>query len=132
LRPPANSRCQQVAEKLKAAGLTQGTGGRRLSNEDLFNLKQLADGLAAKPILHPIGGGEFTSAGLTTGSNSISARSTLLVVAHIHDEAPVWYLRIKAAAQRGAAVIVANARATKLDNSRPMSSAITTATRSKR
>jgi NADH-quinone oxidoreductase subunit G len=110
-----------VAEKLKTAGANSVVlAGGRLSNEDLFNLKQLADGLGGKALLYtPIGGGEFTSAcGLTAGSNlgELGKGSTVLVVASdIHDEAPVWYLRLKAAAQRGAAVIVANARATKLD-----------------
>jgi NADH-quinone oxidoreductase subunit G len=110
-----------VAEKLKAAGSDVVVlAGGRLSNEDLFNLKQLADGLGGKALLHtPIGGGEFTTAyGLTAGSNlgDLGKGSTVLVVASdIHDEAPVWYLRLKAAAQRGATLIVANARATKLD-----------------
>ena len=110
-----------VAEKLKAAGSDVVVlAGGRLSNEDLFNLKQLADGLGGKALLYtPIGGGEFTTAyGLTAGSNlgDLGKGSTVLVVASdIHDEAPVWYLRLKAAAQRGATVIVANARATKLD-----------------
>ena len=110
-----------VAEKLKAAGSSAVVlAGGRLSNEDLFNLKQIADGLGGKALLHtPIGGGEFTTAyGLTAGSNlgDLGKGSTILVVASdIHDEAPVWYLRIKAAAQRGATVIVANARASKLD-----------------
>ena len=110
-----------VAEKLKAAGPDSVVlAGGRLSNEDLFNLKQLADGLGGKALLQtPIGGGEFTAAyGLTAGSNfgDLGKGSTILVVASdIHDEAPVWYLRIKAAAQRGAIVVVANARATKLD-----------------
>jgi NADH-quinone oxidoreductase subunit G len=112
---------KRVAEKLKAAGANSVIlAGGRLSNEDLFNLKQLADGLGGKALLHtPIGGGEFTTAyGLTAGSNlgDLGKGSTVLVVASdVHDEAPVWYLRIKAAAQRGAALIVANARATKLD-----------------
>ena len=112
---------QLVAEKLKAAGSDVVVlAGGRLSNEDLFNLKQLADGLGGKALLHsPIGGGEFTTAyGLTAGSNlgDLGKGSTVLVVAaDIHDEAPVWYLRIKAAARRGATVIVANARATRLD-----------------
>ncbi len=91
-----------VAEKLKAAGPDSVVlAGGRLSNEDLFNLKQLADGLGGKALLHtPIGGGEFTAAyGLTAGSNfgDLGKGSTILVVASdIHDEAPVWYLRIKA------------------------------------
>jgi NADH-quinone oxidoreductase subunit G len=110
-----------VAEKLKAASSNAVVlAGGRLSNEDLFNLKQLADGLGGKALLYtPIAGGEFTAAyGLTAGSNlgDLAKSSTIMVVASdIHDEAPIWYLRIKAAAQRGATVIVANARATKLD-----------------
>jgi NADH-quinone oxidoreductase subunit G len=110
-----------VAEKLKEAKTeTVVLAGGRLANEDLFNLKQFADGLGGKALLYtPIGGGEYTAAyGLTDGSNlgDLSKGSTVLVIASdIHDEAPVWYLRIKAAAQRGATVIVANARATKLD-----------------
>jgi NADH-quinone oxidoreductase subunit G len=110
-----------VAEKLKAAGANSVIlAGGRLSNEDLFTLKQLADGLGGKALLYtPIGGGEYTAAyGLTAGSNlgGLGKGSAILVIASdIHDEAPVWYLRIKAAAQRGATVIVANARATKLD-----------------
>jgi NADH-quinone oxidoreductase subunit G len=111
-----------VAEKLKVAGsnVVMLAGGR-LANEDLFNLKQLADGLGGKALLYtPMGGGEYTAAyGLTAGSNlgSLGKGSTVLVIASdIHDEAPIWYLRIKAAAQRGATVVVANARATPLDN----------------
>ncbi len=112
---------KQIAEKLKVAGPNSVIlAGGRLSNEDLFNLKQLADGLGGKALLYaPIGGGEFTSAyGLAASSNlgDLGQGSTILVVASdIHDEAPIWYLRLKAAAERGAAVIVANARATKLD-----------------
>ena len=111
-----------VAEKLKEAKAeTVVLAGGRLANEDLFNLKQLADGLGGKALLYtPVGGGEYTAVyGLTAGSNlgSLGKESTILVIASdIHDEAPIWYLRIKAAAQRGATVVVANARATPLDN----------------
>jgi NADH-quinone oxidoreductase subunit G len=94
--------------------------GGRLSNEDLFNLKSLADVLGGKAIFYtPIGGGEYTTAyGLTEGSNlgDLARDDTILVVASdIHDEGPVWYLRLKAAAKRGATLIVANARSTKLE-----------------
>jgi NADH-quinone oxidoreductase subunit G len=42
--------------------------------------------------------------------------STIVVVASdLYQEAPIWYLRIKQAAQRGATLIVASARETKLD-----------------
>jgi NADH-quinone oxidoreductase subunit G len=94
--------------------------GGRLSNEDLFNLKALAEGIGGKAILYtPIAGGERTAAyGLTEGSNlgALGKGDTILVVASdIHAEAPVWYLRLKSAARRGATLIVANARPTKLE-----------------
>jgi len=94
--------------------------GGRLSNEDFYNLKQLAANLGAKAYLYTQhGGGEHTSAyGLTAGSNlgDLGAGDTVLVVASdLYNEAPIWHLRLKAAAQRGATLIVANARATKLD-----------------
>ena len=42
--------------------------------------------------------------------------TTILVVASdLYNEAPIWYLRIKQAAERGATLIVVNARETKLD-----------------
>jgi NADH-quinone oxidoreductase subunit G len=94
--------------------------GGRLSNEDLFNLKQLAAGLGAQAYLYTnMGGGEYTTAyGLSTGSNlgDLGKGDTILVVASdLYNEAPVWHLRVKAAAKRGATVIVATGHATKLD-----------------
>ncbi|MFO7584018.1 MAG: molybdopterin-dependent oxidoreductase, partial [Anaerolineales bacterium] len=41
--------------------------------------------------------------------------TVLVVASDLYNEAPIWHLRLKAAAQRGATLIVANARATKLD-----------------
>ena len=42
--------------------------------------------------------------------------TTILVVASdLYNEAPVWYLRIKQAAGRGATLIVVNARETSLE-----------------
>ena len=94
--------------------------GGRLSNEDLFNLKQLADGLGGQALLYtPMGGGEYTSAyGIAAGTNfsTMGAGTTLLVVASdLYNEAPVWHLRIKQATKRGATLIVVNARGTKLE-----------------
>ena len=111
---------------LAAAKLTEAQSetvilaGGRLSNEDLYNLKQFAAKLGAKTWLYSQhGGGEYTTAyGLTAGSNlgDLGAGDTVLVVASdLYNEAPIWHLRLKAAAQRGATLIVANARATKLD-----------------
>jgi NADH-quinone oxidoreductase subunit G len=94
--------------------------GGRLSNEDLFNLKQLADGLGVEALLYThMGGGELTAAyGVSTGTNfaEVGKGTTILVVASdLYNEAPLWYLRVKQAAMRGTALIVANARETKLE-----------------
>jgi NADH-quinone oxidoreductase subunit G len=94
--------------------------GGRLANEDLFNLKQLATGLGAQTFLYTsMGGGEYTTVnGLSAGSNlgDIGKGDTVLVVASdLYNEAPIWHLRLIAAAKRGATVIVAAAHATKLD-----------------
>ncbi len=92
----------------------------RLSNEDLFNLKQLADGLGGEALLYThMGGGELTTSfGVSAGTNfsDMGAGTTILVVASdLYNEAPVWFLRVKQAAERGATLIVANARETKLE-----------------
>ncbi len=110
-----------VADQLKNAGeglLTLVSG--RLPNEDLFNLKKLTDGLGGKAGLHAyIAGGDLVAqVGLGTGSNlaDLGEGDAVVVVAcDLEEEAPVWWLRVKAAAERGAKLIVANPRATKLD-----------------
>ncbi|PWB55959.1 MAG: NADH dehydrogenase (quinone) subunit G [Anaerolineales bacterium] len=112
---------QTVAMALKEAGneaviLASG----RLSNEDLFTLKGLSDSLGGKALLYThMGGGEQTLAyGVSAGMDfsSMGKGTILLVVASdLYQEAPLWYLRIKQAARRGATLIVVNARQTKLD-----------------
>ncbi|HET9909842.1 MAG TPA: molybdopterin-dependent oxidoreductase, partial [Anaerolineales bacterium] len=92
----------------------------RLANEDLFNLKSLADRAGAKAYLYSyIGGGELTSLiGVGEGTNfgSMGKGTTIVVVASdLYEEAPIWYLRVKQAAERGANVIVLNPRETKLE-----------------
>jgi len=91
----------------------------RLSNEDLFNLKSLADHLGGEAILYSEMAGEITPlVGVGTGTNigEMGAGTTIVVAASdLYEEAPIWYLRIKEAARRGATLIVANPRQTKLD-----------------
>ena len=92
----------------------------RLSNEDLFNLKQLADGLGGEALLYThMGGGELTTSfGVSAGTNfsKMGKETTILVVASdLYNEAPLWFLRLKQAAERGATLIIANARETKLE-----------------
>ena len=92
----------------------------RLSNEDLFNLKSLADHSEGNAYLYSeMTGGDVTSlVGVSEGTNfgKMGAGTTIVVVASdLYQEAPIWYLRIKQAAARGATLIVLNARETKLD-----------------
>ena len=110
-----------VAERLKGAGadlLTLASG--RLANEDLFNLKQLNDKLGGMAALYThMAGGDLTAqVGFAPGTNfaDMGPETAILVVASdLHEEAPIWWLRIKQAAQRGAQLIVANPRVTRLD-----------------
>lgn len=92
----------------------------RLSNEDLFNLKSLADGLGGKAVLYTdMGGGDLVmQVGVGQGTNfsDMGRGDAILVVASdLYEEAPIWWLRVKQAAERGATLIVANPRETKLD-----------------
>jgi NADH-quinone oxidoreductase subunit G len=110
-----------VAEKMKAAGdkLVSVAGGR-LSNEDFFNIGQLTEHLGGKAVLYTdMMGGDLTAkVGLTPGSNlgDLGDGDAILVVASdLEEEAPLYWLRIKQAAERGATLIVANPRLTKTD-----------------
>jgi NADH-quinone oxidoreductase subunit G len=116
-----NDALAEISKKLEGnKGEVVVLAGGRLSNEDLFNLKQLADGLGGQALLYTsMGGGELTtSLGVPPGMNfsGFGPGTTLLVVASdLYNEAPVWHLRIKQAAKRGATLIVVNARETKLE-----------------
>jgi NADH-quinone oxidoreductase subunit G len=92
----------------------------RLANEDLFNLKSLAERSDGSVYLYShMAGGELTSlVGVSEGTNfgTMGAGTTIVVVASdLYQEAPIWYLRIKQAAERGATLIVMTPRETKLD-----------------
>ena len=94
--------------------------GGCLSNEDLFNLKKLADGLGGEALLYTdMGGGELTTqVGVIEGTNfaSMGKGAVILVAASdLYNEAPVLYLRVKQAVKRGATLIVVNPRETKLE-----------------
>lgn len=110
-----------VAERFRAAGAGLLTvAGGRLSNEDLFNLKELSEAVSGQTALYShMAGGELTqSVGLAPGSNlgDLDKGSAILVVASdLEEEAPVWWLRVNQAAKRGAALVVLNPRSTRLD-----------------
>ncbi len=113
----------EEATKLVADNFKQGfvvLASGRLSNEDLFNLKSFADQAGGNAYLYSrMGGGELTSSvGISAGTNfkEMGAGTTIVVVASdLYQEAPIWYLRVKQAAARGATLIVLNPRETKLD-----------------
>jgi NADH-quinone oxidoreductase subunit G len=100
-------------------GLVTLVGGR-LANEDLYQLDRLTEGLEGKRVLYStMAGGDLTAqVGLGRGTSiqELGPGTAILVVAcDLEEEAPLWWLRIKAAAERGASLIVANPRETKLD-----------------
>ncbi len=92
----------------------------KLANEDLFHLKSLADRAGGKAYLysHMAGGDMTAQVGVGEGTNfgAMGAETAMVVVAsNLYEEAPIWYLRVKQAADRGATLIVLNPRETKLD-----------------
>lgn len=94
--------------------------GGRLSNEDLFNLGQLTQAKNGKKVLYSTmaGGDLVNQIGLGAGSNfaDLGAGDVIFVVASdLHQEAPLYWLRVKQASERGATLIVANGRETRLD-----------------
>ncbi|MGH2524080.1 MAG: molybdopterin-dependent oxidoreductase, partial [Anaerolineales bacterium] len=110
-----------VAAKFKAAGAgLAALLGDRLANEDLFNIRKLVTGLGGQVELNSqMGGGEQTQrVGVGAGTNlgAMGAGTAILIVASdLEEEAPIWWLRLKQAAERGATLIVANGRPTKTD-----------------
>jgi NADH-quinone oxidoreductase subunit G len=129
---PSQRASWEAAEELAGEGFLKARknlvvlASGRLSNEDLFNLKALTDQVGGKAVLYSdMGGGNLTSivgVGLGTNLGEMGSAqkgkiaSTIVVMASdLYEEAPVWYLRVKQAAENGATLIVANPRETKLD-----------------
>jgi NADH-quinone oxidoreductase subunit G len=112
---------QEVADHFRSAGEGLLTlAGGRLSNEDLFNLRQLTAGVGGKTALfsNMSGGDLVAQVGVGEGTNfaEMGPETAILVVAsNLQEEAPIWWLSVKQAASRGARLIVANPRPTKLD-----------------
>jgi NADH-quinone oxidoreductase subunit G len=110
-----------VAERFGRAGSGLLTlAGGRLTNEDLFNLRQFSRALDGEAVLYTeLAGGELTTqVGLPPGTNLAKlgkGSAILLVACDLEEEAPIWWLRVKQAAERGATLIVLNPRSTRLD-----------------
>jgi NADH-quinone oxidoreductase subunit G len=113
-----------VAGRLQVQkGAMAGLAGDRLSNEDLFLFqKLLRQGLGSNNLdlanKRLAGGDVAAQVGLSSDSDlkQLGAGDAVLVVAaDLHEEAPIWWLRLKQAAERGAALVVMNVRPTRLD-----------------
>ncbi len=100
-----------------------GVAGDRLSNEDYFLFQRLLrQGLGSGNLdlaeRRLAGADVVARVGLSRGSNlkDLGRGDAILVVAtDLHQEAPLWWLRVKQAAERGATLVVLNARPTRLD-----------------
>ena len=113
-----------VSDKLRAAGsLAAGLSGDRVSNEDLFAFQKLMRDVVGThnvDLAHArIAGGDVTAkVGVASGTNLSDLGSGDVVVvfaSDLHEEAPIWWLRAKQAAERGAKIFTFNVRATRLD-----------------
>ncbi|NDJ79199.1 MAG: NADH-quinone oxidoreductase subunit NuoG [Chloroflexi bacterium] len=114
----------EIAGRLKKAGDNVAfLAGNNLSNEDLWELRKLAHRTSNTPRLgvwpaFMTGADAVAQAGVGTGTRlqDMGPDSAILVIASdFEEEAPVWWLQVKQAADRGAKVVVANGRPTKLD-----------------
>ncbi len=112
-----------VAGRLQQSGTAvSGLAGDRLSNEDLFLFQKTIRKLGSNNIdlghRRLAGGDVVAQVGISSGSNlkDLGAGDAILVVASdLHEEVPIWWLRVKQAAQRGAKLVVLNLRKTRLD-----------------
>ncbi len=112
-----------VAGHLKAADEhVAGLVGDRLANEDLYVFAKLfREGLGAHNIeVRPRVAGYDVARryGVASGTDfgAMGKGAAVFVIAgDVEEEAPVWLLRIRGALKRGASLVVANGRATKLD-----------------
>ncbi len=113
-----------VADVLQAAdGDVAAIAGSGMANEDLWELKRLVEGagglrFGAWPPTH--GAAEqVAQVGVGRGTNlgELGRNDAILVMAcDLEEEVPIWRLRLKQAQDRGAYLVVANARHTRLED----------------
>lgn len=113
-----------AADKIKAVGSDiAAIAGSQMSNEDLWALRQLLAGVGSErlgtwPPTHA-GADLVAQVGVGVGTNlgSLGKGDAVLVIASdLEEEVPLWRLRVKTAHDRGAYLVVANARPTRLDH----------------
>jgi NADH-quinone oxidoreductase subunit G len=106
-----------------AGGSVAAIAGSGMSNEDLWELRQLVTGLGgnrlgAWPPTHA-GADLVAQVGVGQGTNLHDlgkGDAVLIVASDLEEEVPIWRLRIKQAHDRGAFVVVMNGRPTRMDD----------------
>ena len=119
-----DSAVSEIAQVLRdAGGDVAAIAGSGMANEDLWELRRLMEGLGgsrlgAWPPTH--GGAEAVAeVGVGFGANlgQLGKGDAVLVIAcDLEEEVPIWHLRLKQAQDRGAYLVVANARDTRLED----------------
>lgn len=118
-----NEAINGVAAALEDAdGDVAAIAGGAITNEDLWELRQLVEGvggsrLGAWPPNHT--GADLIAevgVGKDTNLSDLGAGDAILVIASdLEEEVPIWRLRLKQAQDRGAYLVVANARPTRME-----------------
>ena len=119
-----NEALPKLAEALKNAdGDVVAIAGSSMSNEDLWELRQLVEGLGGSRLgtWSPTHGGaeQVAQVGVGAGTNlsQLGRGDAILVIASdLEEEVPIWRLRLKQAQDRGAYLVVANSRHTRLED----------------
>ncbi len=119
-----NEALDAVAGKLQQhKTAVAGLSGDRVSNEDMFLFQKLIrNGLGSNNIdlanRRLAGGDVVAKVGISKGSNLLNlgqGDAIVVVASDLHEEVPIWWLRVKQAAERGASVVVLNLRPTRID-----------------
>lgn len=105
-----------------AGGDVAAIAGSMMTNEDLWTLRQMLNGLGSQRLgaWSPTHAGAdlVAQVGVGAGTNltTLGAGDAVLIIASdLEEEAPIWRLNVKQAHDRGAYVVVANARDTRMD-----------------
>lgn len=113
----------KLAKQLDGVTDIAAIAGNAMSNEDLWELGQLVRGLGSERLgawgITHAGADLVAQVGVGTGTNLKDlgqGDAVLIIASDLEEEVPIWRLRLKQAYDRGAYVVVANARKTRMDD----------------